>query len=606
MTVSSMVSRVSYVGDGVTKSFAVAFPFFSEGELTVIERVVATGAESVKTLGTDYSVSGGGGATGTVTMIVAPAATAELHIVRNSVRTQGVDLRPHDVFGAETLEEALDRLVLQVQDLARDVARALKATRTDDPAVATELPAIPSRKGKYAFFDSTTGAVTAVGATFTADSSVLVFVGPAAPAHLQGRIWVDSATADTLITKQSDGAAWREIFRVTISSGVVQFNDLATVAQVLAGTNAATSVTPDALAATWEEGVAVASASALALPAGGGTFAHVTGTTTIDTIDTTGLKAGWPLMLVFDGALTLVNSANLILQGTNIITAAGAVAFLRYEGGTVWRLVNYHEATGSTAEAAWPRGTIGGFVLANNGADAANDIDVGVGSCRSDDDAENIKLAAAITKRLDAPFAAGTNQGGLDTGAEAVSTWYHLWAIKNPATGAVDALFSLSATSPTMPAGYTKKRRLGAVRNDAASAILAFDQYGDEFWLDTPILDVNAANPGTAAVTRALTTPGGVKCQAVLNAGVSQNSSAGVALYLSSLDAADLAASLTVAPLGTVATASGSVDNVHEGGQARVWTDTSSQIRSRVNASGANTNVRIATLGWRDQRGKDA
>jgi hypothetical protein len=39
--------------------------------------------------------------------------------------------------------------------------------------------------------------------------------------------------------------------------------------------------------------------------------------------------------------------------------------------------------------------------------------------------------------------------------------------------------------------------------------------------------------------------------------------------------------------------------------QVRVRTNTSAQIRSRLNASGASTVLRIAVLGWVDQRGKD-
>lgn len=54
--------------------------------------------------------------------------------------------------------------------------------------------------------------------------------------------------------------------------------------------------------------------------------------------------------------------------------------------------------------------------------------------------------------------ASGVN--GLDTGAEANSTWYYLWLIKNPTNGLVRGLLSASATSPTMPAGYTHKRLL--------------------------------------------------------------------------------------------------------------------------------------------------
>ena len=53
---------------------------------------------------------------------------------------------------------------------------------------------------------------------------------------------------------------------------------------------------------------------------------------------------------------------------------------------------------------------------------------------------------------------------GLDTGGEANSKWYHVFAIGKE-DGTLDCLLSLSATAPTMPAGYTYKCYLGAIYN---------------------------------------------------------------------------------------------------------------------------------------------
>lgn len=69
--------------------------------------------------------------------------------------------------------------------------------------------------------------------------------------------------------------------------------------------------------------------------------------------------------------------------------------------------------------------------------------------------------------------ASGAN--GLDTGTKAPSTWYNVWVIWNDSTPA--ALISLSATSPTMPAGYVTKVRVGAIRNNASSNLWRSIQY---------------------------------------------------------------------------------------------------------------------------------
>lgn len=69
---------------------------------------------------------------------------------------------------------------------------------------------------------------------------------------------------------------------------------------------------------------------------------------------------------------------------------------------------------------------------------------------------------------------AGAN--GLDTGAEAASTWYHAWVIWNGTT--VSGLFSLSATAPTLPSGYTHKAYCGADYNNSSSNLLEIEQRG--------------------------------------------------------------------------------------------------------------------------------
>jgi hypothetical protein len=69
---------------------------------------------------------------------------------------------------------------------------------------------------------------------------------------------------------------------------------------------------------------------------------------------------------------------------------------------------------------------------------------------------------------------AGAN--ALDAGTVANSTWYSVWAIYNGTT--VAGLLSTSATSPTLPDGYTFKTRLGWVRTDGSSNLYRTLQYG--------------------------------------------------------------------------------------------------------------------------------
>lgn len=118
------------------------------------------------------------------------------------------------------------------------------------------------------------------------------------------------------------------------------------------------------------EGAAVASSATVNLDTATGNFVHITGTTTITAIT---LAQGAERVVVFDGALTLTNSANLILpRGTNIAVAAGDVAVFRGEGTGVTRCVLF-EATSKeesafttagsgTAYTVTPKFAVGSYV----------------------------------------------------------------------------------------------------------------------------------------------------------------------------------------------------------------------------------------------------
>ena len=105
-----------------------------------------------------------------------------------------------------------------------------------------------------------------------------------------------------------------------------------------------------------------------------------------------------------------------------------------------------------------------------NGTDTSHDIDFTAGNFDFDDQSGQATLSA-ITKQIDAPWAEGTNAGGLDTGTVAADTFYYLFAIYNPTTQTSDALFSASKTSPTLPSGYTKKKYIAALYTDGSANI---------------------------------------------------------------------------------------------------------------------------------------
>lgn len=161
MTISTTTTRVAYTGNGITTAFPITFQFFDSSEIEAIERVILTGVETPKTLTTHFTVAGGAGATGTLTMLTAPASTVQLHISRNTARTQTVDYVPNDPFPADTHERALDRLKANVQDLAEEVSRSPKFPKTDSDALTAILPGSVERASKFLGFDALGNAIAA-------------------------------------------------------------------------------------------------------------------------------------------------------------------------------------------------------------------------------------------------------------------------------------------------------------------------------------------------------------------------------------------------------------------------------------------------------------
>lgn len=162
-----------------------------------------------------------------------------------------------------------------------------------------------------------------------------------------------------------------------------------------------------------------------------------------------------------------------------------------------------------------PPGHLTGLTLANNAADPANDLDIAAGSARDAANSADLALASEITKRLDAAWSAGDDAGGLDTGTVAADTWYAVHLI-GKADGTVDALFSTSATAPTMPAGYTLSRRIGWRLTDGAAEFLPCVQDGNRCWWPIPPHDVGTTSLGTSRELFTLSIPPSVEADLTL------------------------------------------------------------------------------------------
>ncbi len=235
--------------------------------------------------------------------------------------------------------------------------------------------------------------------------------------------------------------------------------------------------------------------------------------------------------------------------------------------------------------------------IANNGSDANNDIDFSAGS--PFDTTNNVGwVASALTKRLDANWVAGTNQGGLFSGSKANSTTYHCFDIYNPTTGVADSGFDTSATAANAPSGFTRNKRLGSIMTDGSGNIRAFTQADKYFLLTTPINNLNTTSVAAAGTSVALTVPTGIQVLGYINANYHDLNN--VVLNIGFLSANQ---TYTVSALNAdfKMVSSGNVSDLVESTTKFLLTNTSAQIivKSDVDNAGINS-LNVNTVGWTD------
>lgn len=114
--VQTTATTITHTGNGSTTAFAFPYSYHSSADLDVSIDGTA------KVLGTDYTVSSAGPASScTITFTTAPAASAAILIARTTAQTQLTDYTNNDAFPAESHENALDKLQMQIQELQTEV-----------------------------------------------------------------------------------------------------------------------------------------------------------------------------------------------------------------------------------------------------------------------------------------------------------------------------------------------------------------------------------------------------------------------------------------------------------------------------------------------------
>lgn len=272
--------------------------------------------------------------------------------------------------------------------------------------------------------------------------------------------------------------------------------------------------------------------------------------------------------------------------------------------------INVRDKTGrrTTPALAVSNGYLYGLTLANNTTDATNDLDIAAGKCL-DSTSAVLMTCSAMTKQLDANWAAGSAAGMRYSGAAIANTTYHIYAaIKGDGTqdyyadpSAVIATVLSHLQAETGGADYLYLRRIGSILREGG-VIVAFDQDGDRFIRRAYATSVGlTADPGTSAVTRTLSVPTGIVVDALVTYITYASASTAVNYALmTELTQTDVAASITAHDMATPNTGA----EVIESTELLRKTNTSGQVRTRQAVSDANHYTSILTKGWIDSRGR--
>ena len=274
-------TRVQYNGDDSTISFPTTFVFWDldDPQATLAD---INGVETTWVRGTQYTMSGGSGEKGTLTVITSPTdytpATGETLTIRSDIDdTQPSPFPLGGPIPSAVLEQQLDQIVRQVQQISEKVDRSIRLKISSSESDVS----IDDLSGKTAKF---------LRVNTAEDGIEHVAVIPA------GSIGVPVAVNE-------GGTA--------ATSAAVALTNLVAAGTAIINTFLKTQI--------WTKGGDLVSASPLVLGTDGNYF-DVTGVVGFSQITCT---AGTHFMLQFDDILTMTDGANLDLGGADIITAAG-------------------------------------------------------------------------------------------------------------------------------------------------------------------------------------------------------------------------------------------------------------------------------------------
>ncbi len=460
MVVELEVNKDFGTGDGYNASFDFYFKYFDNSEIFVkVDGVLI----DILNYTITRNASGTGG---TITFVDAyiPTAGASVLMYRELEQTQTKRIPTVDKLDRQTLEDALDKLTMLIQQNSERLNRSIALNIGDSPEIDAELASPIGNDGKAVIV-----AVGGEGFTYYPTPLADIMDTAAQAAEEAAASATNAAVAESAASDAAVAALAAQEAAENASGTFLP----ASKAETQAGVSVAKQVTPNSLTSLLAWGADVPSAATLTLPANGGSAHVVTGTTGITEISGVNAKRGHRKVLVFEDILAITSSSNLMLPSDqDITTQAGDVMEVICTDDTAqnWLCINFQRAN-VAVEGLYESGEIRGRFPTWESNSSVR-IHAGFG-CRSENDDYNIHFASDVVVDLDA----GNGANKLDTGSPSNSQKYHLWFFLDTDNGDVCGAFSLQGVNPTVPSNYDVKRKHPGTWYNDASGNLYYQEY---------------------------------------------------------------------------------------------------------------------------------
>lgn len=312
------------------------------------------------------------------------------------------------------------------------------------------------------------------------------------------------------------------------------------------------------------------------------------------------LGTNWHYVVLADGGdVTIDPNASETIDGTATLIVRSGYSVTIYCTGSAFITDKLIARLDAKADASAVGSFVIGGVLSNNGSSPNTHIDIAAASVRSG--SVFVSSASTFTKRLDAAWAAGSGNGGLDTGVKATNTTYRIWPLRKSVDGSADFIFSASTTagSVTVPAGYTvvapNGLDIGMILTDSGGNIIRFIQDGNYFRWNVSSFPNDLSTTAARAISLlTCTLPTGRRVLGLFQAFIGTNAT-GTDVIMEIAD-------------GINSNVTQFIENYGSNGSSRLravveqFTNTSGQVSVGLTlnpAPSATTNT-LQTLGWRD------